>query len=273
MNAMLGGKLSIVSPKAQTTRHRIRGIWNEENFQVVFCDTPGYIARPAYKLQQRMNDYVEEAFTDADVVLLVTDKYQSLDAQAPLIERLQNTQTPVVVAINKTDLCTPVEAQELYNKWHEKLPHAHVFLISAQYLYGVTELKNKLTELLPESPPYFDKEHLSDRAVRFFVAEILREKIFELYEKEIPYSCEVTVDEYREQDALDYIRCVIYTERESQKIILIGKDGRAIKKLGIEARKQIEEFLGKKVHLELYVKVQEKWRNDERALHRFGYEI
>lgn len=273
MNALMGEKMSIITPKAQTTRHRIRGIWNGDDYQVVFCDTPGYITQPAYKLQANMNEFVEEAFTDADIVLFVTDKFQKNEEQAALHTYLQKSKAPVVVAINKLDLCKPEEAQKLSEKWQADLPSAIVFIISAEHKHAVNELRNKIIELLPESPPYFEKDQITDRAVRFFVTEIVREKLLLLYDKEIPYSCEVEIESFKEAENIDRIRCNIFVERESQKAIIIGNKGEAIKKLGIESRKSVEQLTGKQAHLELFVKVKDKWRNDENALRKFGYKI
>lgn len=273
MNALMGEKMSIITPKAQTTRHRIRGIWNGENYQVVFGDTPGYITQPAYKLQANMNEFVAEAFTDADVVLFVTDKFQKTEEQAALLSYLQKSKAPAIIAINKLDLCKPEEAQTLAEKWIANLPAATVFIISAEHNHAINELRNKIIDLLPESPPYFEKDQITDRAVRFFVTEIVREKLLLLYDKEIPYSCEVEVESFKESETIDRIRCNIFVERESQKAIIIGNKGEAIKKLGIESRKSVEQLTGKQAHLELFVKVKDKWRNDENALRKFGYKI
>lgn len=272
LNALVGERMSIITPKAQTTRHRIRAIVNGEDFQLIFSDTPGYINEPAYKLQAAMNTFVGEAFEDADAIVFVTDKFQKEDEQEPLLKLLVQTKVPVFVIINKLDLYKPDDAKRLVEKWQEKLPGAQVFLASAEQKFGISELRDKLIDVLPPSPPFFEKDQLTDRAVRFFVSEIVREKIFLLYSKEIPYSCEVVVTEYKEKDHIDRIQCTIFVERESQKAIIIGNGGAAIKKLGIEARKQAEAFLNKQVHLELFVKVKDKWRNDVASLREFGYE-
>jgi GTP-binding protein Era len=272
MNALTGERLSIITPKAQTTRHRITGIVNDENYQVVFSDTPGYINQPAYKLQNSMNDFVDEALEDADVILFVTDKNQKEEEQAHLIELLSKTKAASLVLINKMDLCQQGEVEKLTAYWKEKLPKSEILAISAASGINSKKVIKKIVELLPEHPAYYDKDQLTDRNVRFFVAEIVREKIFLNYSAEIPYSCQVEVDTYEESEKIDKIRCVIYVERESQKMILIGKKGESLKTIGIEARAEIEKFLGKHVHLELFVKVKDKWRNDPISLKHFGYD-
>lgn len=271
MNALLGEKLSIISPKAQTTRHRIHGIVNDENYQVVFSDTPGFINQPAYKLQNSMNDSVAEALEDADVLLFVTDKYQKDEEQKHLIELIAQSKAPSIVIINKLDLYQKEELEALIKAWKEKLPKSEVLAVSASSGINSKKVIRKIVELLPESPAYYDKDQVSDRSMRFFVAEMVREKIFLNYSAEIPYSCQVEVDTYKESETIDRIKCVIYVERESQKAILIGKKGEALKKVGVEARKEIEKFVGKQVHLELLVKVKDKWRNDPLSLKHFGY--
>jgi GTP-binding protein Era len=272
MNALTGERLSIITPKAQTTRHRIMGIVNDENYQVVFSDTPGYINQPAYKLQTNMNDFVDEALEDADVILFVTDKNQKEEEQAHLVELLLNTKAASLVLINKMDLCQQGEVEKLIAFWKEKLPKSEVLAISASSGINSKKVIKKIVELLPVHPAYYDKDQLTDRNVRFFVSEMVREKIFLNYIAEIPYSCQVEVDTYEESEKIDKIRCVIYVERESQKMILIGKKGESLKTVGIEARAEIEKFLGKHVHLELFVKVKDKWRNDPISLKHFGYD-
>ena len=272
MNALTGERLSIITPKAQTTRHRIMGIVNDENYQVVFSDTPGYINQPAYKLQNNMNNFVDEALDDADVILFVTDKNQKEEEQTHLIELLNKTKAASVVLINKMDLCQQGEVEKLMAYWKEKLPKAEVLAISAASGINSKKVIKKIVELLPIHPAYYDKEQLTDRNVRFFVAEMVREKIFLNYTAEIPYSCQVEVDTYVESEKIDRIRCVIYVERESQKMILIGRKGESLKVIGIDARQEIEKFLGKQVHLELFVKVKDKWRNDPISLKHFGYD-
>lgn len=271
LNALVGERLSIISAKAQTTRHRILGIINGDDYQIVFSDTPGFINQPAYKLQVSMNDFVLEAFEDGDVLLLVTDKYQTEEDQIHLIQLVEKSKVPVFVLINKIDLYKQEDAQKLVDYWQKKLPNAKVFPISAEVKFGIEELKTALAGAMPESPAYYEKDMLTDRNMRFLVSEMVREKIFLQYQKEIPYSCEVFVEQYKESEDIDRIRCLIFVERESQKAIIIGNKGEAIKKVGIEARKAIEAFTNKKVHLELFVKVKDKWRNDETALKNFGY--
>ena len=270
-NALVGEKLSIISPKAQTTRHRILGMVNEEDYQVIFSDTPGYINQPAYKLQNSMNNFVEEALEDADVIMQVTDKYQKDEEQVHLIELVSKAKVPSLVLINKMDLCQQGEVEALVAAWKEKLPKSEVLAISAASGINSKKLIRKIVELLPEHPPYYEKDQLSDRNTRFFVSEAVREKIFLNYSAEIPYSCQVEVETYVEGEKLDKIRCIIFVERESQKGILIGNKGEALKKVGIEARKDIEKFIGKQVHLELFIKVKSKWRNDPASLKNFGY--
>ena len=272
MNALTGERLSIITPKAQTTRHRIMGIVNNDDYQVVFSDTPGYINQPAYKLQTNMNDFVDEALEDADVVLFVTDKNQKEEEQLHLVELMTKTKAKTLVLINKMDLCQPGEVEKMVAYWNEKLPKAEVLPISASSGINAKKVIKKIVDLLPAHPAYYDKDQLTDRNVRFFVAEMVREKIFLHYTHEIPYSCQVEVDTYQEGEKIDRIRCVIYVERESQKIILIGRKGESLKTIGMEARKDIEKFLGKQVHLELFVKIKDKWRNDPISLKHFGYD-
>lgn len=271
MNALVGERMSIISPKAQTTRHRILGIVSGDDYQVVFSDTPGFINQPAYKLQTSMNDFVLQALEDADVLIFVTDKFQTEEEQKHLIELIQNTKVPSLVLLNKIDLYQQEETEALIADWKKKLPASQVVPITASSGINAGKVIKKIVELLPESPPYYDKDQLTDRGTRFFVSEIVREKIFLNFSKEIPYSCEVIVETYKESEKIDRIRCLIFVERESQKAIIIGNKGEALKKVGVEARKDIEVFLGKQVHLELFVKVKDKWRNDSNTLKNFGY--
>jgi GTP-binding protein Era len=270
MNALTGMKLSIVTPKAQTTRHRIRGIINGENFQIVFSDTPGII-KPHYLLHERMMDNVRAAFADADVVLLVADLSEDYSNEE-LTKVFQQLKTPVIVTINKADLSSESEIKKLVSGWKKKLNPKAVIPISAKENFNIEELKKTLVELMPEAPPFFPKEEVTDLPIRFFVAEIIREKIFRNYEQEIPYATEVKVLNFKEEGALVRIGAEIYVERKSQKGIIIGSKGEALKKTGTQARKDIEEFLGKKVFLEMFVRVEEDWRNHEKKLKRFGYE-
>ncbi len=271
LNALLQQRLSITSPKAQTTRHRILGMVNADDYQIVFSDTPGYINQPAYKLQKSMNEFVHEAFEDADVLMMVTDKLQKTDDQTHLIDLVNNSKTPCILVLNKIDLCQGKETDELTAKWKELIPRCEVVPLSASSGINVKKVLKKLVELLPESPPYYDKEHLTDRTLRFIVSEIVREKIFLNYKNEIPYSTQVEVETFSEEENIDRIRCNIFVERESQKAIIIGSNGSALKKTGTDARLAIEDFTGKKVYLELFVKVADKWRNSDLALKKFGY--
>ncbi len=274
MNNMLGQKLSIVTHKAQTTRHRIFGIVNGENFQIIYSDTPG-ILKPYYKLQEAMMKYVDQALEDADVLLYVTDVNETLDKNEDYLAKIKyvSQKVPTILVINKVDLVDQAKVKMLIEKWQQILPDAEVIPASALYNFNLDRIFNSILEKLPYSPPYFDKDQLTDRPMRFFVAEIIREKILELYRQEIPYSVEVGIEEFKEYPDITRIRAIIYVAKDTQKPIIIGKGGQAIKKLGIAARKEIEEFLGTKVYLELYVKVSKNWRNDQRKLRMFGYEL
>jgi GTP-binding protein Era len=270
MNALLEQKLCITNPKAQTTRHRIMGFMSGDDYQVVFSDTPG-VLDPAYKLHESMMSVVAEALEDADLLLFITDIYQPYMPEVYL-ETLRNTTVPVLLLINKMDEVKEPDALEaLIQQWHERIPNARIAPISALHGMNVDMLRQEIVNLLPEHPPYFDPEELTDRPVRFFVAEIIREKILHYYNKEVPYSCEVDIESYKEEPAIDRIYAVIYVARESQKPIIIGKGGAMLKRVGTAARKDIEAFVGKQVFLDLRVKVRENWRNNERMLKRFGY--
>lgn len=271
MNQLVGERMSIITPKAQTTRHRILGIVNDEEHQVVFSDTPGYINKPAYTLQKNMNKAVEGAFEDADVVLLVTDKYQLEEEQQLLIKFVNGTKAAVLVLLNKVDQSNENEMSTLAQNWNKWVPAAEIIPISASKGVNTALVMKRIKELLPESPPYYDKDELTDRNMRFFVSEMVREKVFLNYQKEIPYSTQVEVESYKESETIDRIRCIIFVERDSQKNIIIGKGGEAIKKVGIEARREIEKFIGKQVHLELFVKIKDNWRNNDQHLNTFGY--
>jgi len=270
MNELVGERLSIITSKAQTTRHRILGIVNGENFQVIFSDTPG-IVKPVYKLHENMMRFVRAAITDADVILYVTDVVEKPDKNEGFLTKLKNSANPVIVAINKTDLSTPESVQLLQMQWKEMLPDATVMAISALYRMHIPELLQLILEKLPIGPVYYPDESLTDRPERFFVSEIIREKIFLNYKKEIPYSCEVVIDSFKEAEDMVRINAVIHVMRETQKGIVIGHRGEALKKTGIQSRLDIEKFLGKKVYLGLQVKVAQDWRNNERTLKRFGY--
>jgi len=269
MNQLLGERLSIVTPKAQTTRHRIKGILNAEDYQVVFSDTPG-ILEPHYLLHKKMMDFVDAALADADAVLVINDLTEAYLEEA-LVSQLKKIKVPVIVIINKVDLSTQNEINKLIHGWKKAIkPHA-VIPVSAINNFNTDKIVEALLEIMPESPPFFSKENLSDLTQRFFTAEMIREKIFLQYDKEIPYSTEIGIEEFKEEKNLVRIRAVIYVERSSQKGIIIGHKGEALKKVGTTARIDMEKFLGRKVFLELFVKVEEDWRKKENALKRFGY--
>ena len=272
MNALVGEKLSIITSKAQTTRHRLMGIVNGEDFQIVYTDTPG-ILKPAYKLQQAMMKFVETALEDADIILYVTDTVETPNKNQEFLNKLQQLGKPIVLAINKVDLTTQEKVQELFNLWSTMMPNATVIPISALHGFNLNSLVDFILDRLPEGPEFFPKDTLTDKTLRFFASEIIREKILNNYRKEIPYSVEVEIEQYTESDTIDRIKAIIYVERESQKSILIGHQGNMLKKVGTEARLELEAFLGKKVYLELFVKVNENWRNDTSKLKRFGYPL
>ncbi|MEQ9263255.1 MAG: GTPase Era [Owenweeksia sp.] len=270
MNALLGESLSIATPKAQTTRHRILGILNEEEYQIIFSDTPGVI-QPAYALQESMMDFVQTIFEDADVFLYMTEPGEKVLKDDKLFQRLKKVPQPLLVLINKVDLIQQDQLAEVVQYWKGQFPDAEVYPVAALHKFNVEELKQRLLELLPEAPPYFDKESLSDRNERFFVSEMIREQILLNYKKEIPYSVEVEAEEFKEAEDIIHIRAVIYVERDTQKGIIIGHQGKMIKKTGTNARKRMEDFFKKKVFLDLHVKVRKNWRQDETQLKRFGY--
>ena len=270
MNALVGERLSIITSKAQTTRHRIMGIVNGEDFQIVYTDTPG-IVNPHYKLHEQMMGFVNSALEDADLFLLVTEIGETFKNQE-VLSKIIKSQTPVILAINKIDLSNQQTIQDKIAYWQNQIPRAVIVPCSATERFNVDTIFDHILDLLPQNPPYFPKDELTDRSMRFFVSEIIREKLLLYYQKEIPYSCEVAVESYEEKEGVDNIRAIIFVERESQKAILIGHQGKSIKKVGIEARKDIEEFTGKKCFLNLYIKVMKDWRNSDRALKQFGYE-
>lgn len=280
MNALVGERLSIITSKAQTTRKRVMGIVNgersvdggeREEFQIVYTDTPG-IVNPHNKLHEQMMGFVGTALQDADLFLLVTEVGESLKNRH-VLERVIDSDTPVLVVVNKIDTSDQETIRERMAYWQEQIPRAVVVPCSATEGFNVDKIFDLILERLPEHPAYFPKDELTDRTMRFFVSEIVREKILLYYQKEIPYSCEVAVESYEEKEGIDNISCLIFVERESQKAILIGHQGKAIKKLGIEARKDIEEFTGKRCFLSLHIKVLKDWRNSERALKSFGYSL
>lgn len=271
MNALVGEKLSIITSKAQTTRHRIMGIVNGEDFQIVYSDTPG-IVKPHYKLHESMMKFVNTALEDADIFLLVTEKSDD-QLQEEYLQKINGSGKPVIIAVNKVDLQTQDEALAQVRMWEEKMPGATVIPVSALHRFNLDRVFDVLLDKLPVSPPYYPKDELTDRSMRFFVSEIIREKILLYFKQEIPYSVEVSVDEYKEKENITHISSTIYVSRESQKAIIIGHQGKSIKGLGMAARKDIEEFIDQKVYLELRVKVSKDWRDDQQQLKRFGYEL
>ncbi len=272
MNALVGERLSIITSKMQTTRHRIKGIVNGDDFQIVYSDTPG-ILKPHYKLQENMMRFVETALIDADIILYVTDVKEDPAKNSDYIERIRKSNMPVMVLINKIDLSNQDEVTRLFDYWTGIFPGADVFPVSATEKFNLQPVFDRIIELLPENPPFFPKDELTDRSERFFMQEIIREKILLNYQKEIPYSVEIEVESFKEEEELIRIRAVVYVERESQKGIIIGRGGTALKKVGTEARQEAEEFFAKKIFLELYVKVAKEWRDKENALRKFGYEF
>ncbi len=271
MNALVGERLSIITSKAQTTRHRIMGIVSGEEFQIVYSDTPG-ILKPAYKLQESMMKFVTGAVSDADVILYVTDTVEQSDRSSGIIGQIRQSGIPTIVVINKIDLSDPARLDALVDKWQAELPAARIVPVSARERFNLEGLFQTILELLPEGPAYYPKDTLTDKTLRFFASEIIREKILRFYDKEIPYCCEIEIESYREEPTIDRIAATIYVARESQKGILIGHKGEKLKRVGQAAREDMEQFLGKKVFLQLFVKVSEDWRNNERQLRRFGYE-
>jgi GTPase len=270
MNALVGERLSIITSKMQTTRHRIKGIVNGEDFQIVYSDTPG-ILKPNYKLQESMMKFVDTALIDADIILYVTDVVEDASKNAEYIERIRKSDIPVIVLINKIDLSNQETVISLFNYWTSIFPDATVFSVSATEKFNMTPIFDRIIELLPEGEPFFPKDELTDKSERFFMQEIIREKILLHYQKEIPYSSEVEVEEFKEEPNLIRIRALIYVERDSQKGIIIGKSGSMLKKVATQARQEAEEFFGKKIFLEVYVKVDKEWREKESSLRRFGY--
>lgn len=272
MNALVGERLSIITQKAQTTRHRIMGIVNGDDYQIVFSDTPG-VLKPNYKLQEQMLDFSRSALTDADVLLYITDIQDNVEKNADFLADVRRARMHVLLVINKIDLTTQDSLERLVDFWHKELPQAEIFTISARENFGIDMLMKRILELLPECPPYFEKDRLTDKSARFFVNEMIREKILLNYDKEIPYSVEVEVESFKEEENLIRIRATIYVERDSQKGIIIGKAGASIKRIGIEARKEIEKFFGKQIYLELFVKVDKDWRQKDSRLRHYGYEL
>ncbi|MDD6891261.1 MAG: GTPase Era [Bacteroidales bacterium] len=271
MNLLVGERISIATFKAQTTRHRIMGILNTDDMQIVFSDTPG-VLKPNYKLQESMLNFSESALVDADVLLYVTDTQEKTDKNADFLEKVRNVKVPVLLLINKIDLSNQEELVKLVEEWHALLPDAEIIPISAQARFNVDVVMRRIKALLPDSPPYFDKDQLTDKPARFFVTEIIREKILLYYDKEIPYAVEVVVERFKEEAKSIHINAVIYVERESQKGILIGHQGKALKKVMTEARKTLEHFFRKAIYLETFVKVDKDWRSSDKELKNFGYQ-
>ncbi len=271
MNQLVGEQISIATFKAQTTRHRIMGIVNTPEAQVVFSDTPG-VLKPNYKMQEMMLAFSESALADADILLYVTDVRETPTKNMDFLEKVSKMEIPVILLINKIDESEQNQLGDLVETWHKLLPKAEILPISAKNKFGTEILMKRILELLPESPAYFDKDQLTDKPAKFFVSEIIREKILRYYDKEIPYSVEVAVERFKEDDRLIRINAVIYVERDSQKGIIIGHQGQALKKVSAEARKSLEKFFGKKIFLETYVKVDKDWRSSKRELRLFGYD-
>lgn len=272
MNRLVGEKISIITAKSQTTRHRIIGIVNTPDYQVVYSDTPG-VLRPNYKLQESMLNFSLSALEDADVLLYVTDVVETIDKNDEFLSKVQRLDMPVLLLINKIDQTNQEGLEKLVLQWQGVLPKAEIYPISASNNFGIDVLQRRILELLPESPPYFEKDALTDKPARFFVAEIIREKALLIYQKEIPYSIEVIVEEFKEESDLIRIRAIVLVERDSQKGIVIGHKGESLKKMGTMARKEIERFFDKKIFLELYVKVEKDWRNRDNMLKSFGYRL
>ena len=276
LNALVGERMSIITSKPQTTRHRIIGILNDEESQIVFSDTPGFIEDPSYKMHQVMNAYINLSFEDADLILYVTDPYESLSDQHGLLKRIAGQDTPVIAVINKRDLVSAEDLEKRKLELQALLPGKNIHAVSALKGEGISELMSEIKSLIPDGPPFYPKDQLTDRPERFFVSEIIREKILELYRDEIPYTCEVGIESFTEGESrtgpITRINAVIYTMDERKKSILLGKSGSAIKQLGTEARTEIESFLDKRVFLELVVKVRDNWRDDDQSLKSFGYQ-
>ena len=269
MNSLLGEKLSIITPKAQTTRHRILGILNEDDYQIVFSDTPG-ILEPHYKLHDSMMKFVESAFEDADLFIFVTEAGENF-SNTTFLERIAKLKIPVLVLVNKIDLSSQESVEKLLSDWGKRIPNAEIMPVSALLKFNLEKVFDWIKANLPENPPFFSKEDITDKPEKFFVAEIIREKIFLNYSQEIPYSTEVEIDTFIEEETITRIRAIIYVARDSQKGIIIGNKGESLKKVGTQARKDIELFLGKKVFLETFVKVSKDWRNNDNQLKKFGY--
>lgn len=272
MNLLVGEKVSIITSKAQTTRHRILGIVNTEDYQIVYSDTPG-VLRPNYKLQESMLNFSESALSDADVLLYMTDVVEKTDKNEEFLKKVQRVDAPVLLLINKIDQTNQQELENLVAQWKELLPKAEIYPISALNKFNVDVIKNRILQLIPESPPYFEKDALTDRPARFFVTEIIREKILLYYQKEIPYAVEVIVEEFKEEKDIINIRALIIAERDTQKGIIIGHKGAALKKVATMARLDIERFFNKKIFLQIFVKVEKDWRSRDNLLRQYGYRL
>lgn len=272
MNLLVGERISIATFKAQTTRHRIMGIVNTDDMQIVFSDTPG-VLKPNYKLQESMLDFSKSALTDADVLLYVTDVIEKSDKNQEFIDKVNLLDIPVLLLINKIDLTTQENLEKVVAEWHALIPKAEILPISAKAKFNIQPLMKRIKELIPDSPPFFEKDQLTDKPARFFVSEIIREKILLYYDKEIPYSVEVLVESFKEEQKTIHISSVIYVERESQKGIIIGREGKALKKVSTEARKELERFFNKSIYLDVFVKVDKDWRNSDKELRNFGYQL
>ena len=270
MNQLVGEKMSIVTSKAQTTRHRILGIVNEEDYQVVFSDTPG-VVNSSYKLHDAMMSFVNTSLIDADIILFITDPFEKETNHTETLEKIKLSKVPVVCMINKIDLVDQKDVTVQIDYWQKQLPEAIVFPISALHIFNIEKIWDTILDLLPVNPPYYGKDDLTDRPLKFFIAELIREKIFEYYKKEVPYSCEVEVESFKEEEEIVKIRAIIHVERDSQRMIIIGRGGHMLKRIGTSARKDMERFLGKKVYLETYVKVDKDWRSNDSKLKKFGY--
>ena len=270
MNALVGERLSIITSKAQTTRHRIMGIVNGEDFQIVYSDTPG-VLKPNYRLQESMMDFVHTAIVDADIMLFVTDIYEDIKIEEKILEKIKNSKVPVLLLVNKIDLASQEVLEEKVAYWKNEVPNAEVIPVSALEKFNITYIFDRILALLPEGPGFYGKDELTDKPEKFFVSEIIREKILTNYKKEIPYSVEVVIESFKEEEKIVKIRAEILVIRDSQKGIIIGHQGKALKKVGTEARKDMETFLQKQVFLELFVKVNKDWRDSDQQLKRFGY--
>ncbi len=272
MNNLVGERLSIITNKSQTTRHRIMGVVTTDDYQIVYSDTPG-VLKPVYKLQESMLHYSQSALEDADVILYITDVLETKNKNQFFLDMINGLTTPVILLINKIDLAQQEDVQAMINEWKTLIPRAEIYPVSALHKFNTSELLKRIIELIPENPPYFEKDRLTDRPERFFVSEIIREKILTRYSKEIPYSVQVEVESFKEEESIIRISTVIYVIRESQKGIIIGKNGVALKQVGTLARKELEQFFGKKIFLEMFVKVSKDWRDNENRLKGFGYDL